>query len=466
MEKSLASLFILKILKEYSDENHPLTQNKIIAELEEYGIIMERKAVARHLLNLESAGYAITRAKNGVYLEGDGFVDSELRLLIDSVLFSKHISERYAQEIIDKLQSLGSISFRQRCKSVYRANRICREKNPNLFLNIDDIGKAIADDSKVSFCYNEYGIDKKLKVISDEKVVLNPYQLIAANNHYYLVGKKDATEKILSFRIEKITDFEILNIPRDKTNGRIDFDLNKYVNEHPYMYSGKSEKIILKITDKAIGEVIDAFGDFSVIKKDGDVAVIKISASVADVYDWARRFCDMAEVISPQELRNKLRNYCQNSFDLYHANEDDRYDYLINNEEQDLLSIVDIDLSKRDEYKENVNAKAVVLKNNKLIDVEFIADFKQLEYLEIEDNPVGDLSVLKHNKKITELVIKDTNVADFSFLRDMPNLKKLTLIGNKSGNYDVIYDLFELELLTLMPEDVVKFDALRLPSKC
>lgn len=238
------------------------------------------------------------------------------------------------------------------------------------------------------------------------------------------------------------------------------------VSVDPYMYSGKSERIILKITNKAIGEVIDAFGDFSVIKKDGDVVVIKVSASVADVYDWARRFCDIAEVISPQELRNKLRNYCQNSFDLYHANEDDRYDYLINNEEQDLLSIVDIDLSKRDEYKENVNAKAVVLKNNKLTDVEFIADFKQLEYLEIEDNPVDDLSVLKNNKKITELIIKDTNVADFSFLKDMPNLKKLTLIGNKSGNYDVIYDLFELELITLMPEDVVKFDAVQLKRSC
>lgn len=362
---------------------------------------------------------------------------------------------------------LGSANFKKANKSaVYRVGEIGRENNAALFLNIDDLSKAIEDDRKVSFYYNEYGVDKKLHLISDAKIIIDPYQLIAANNHYYLVGKKEGLKKIQSFRIERITDFNILDIPRDKVNGRVDFDLNKYINEHPYMYSGKTESIILRITDKAIGEVIDAFGDFFLIKKAGDSSIIRIHASVADVYDWAKRFGDVSEILSPQELRNKLRDYCNDSFNLYYSSEDDRYDYIINNEEKDLLSLVDIDLTKRKEYRENIDKKVVILKNNKLTNVTFLGSFKRLQHLEIEDNPIDDLSFLKSNKELIELLVKNTEVSDFSWLKDMPRLKNLTLIGNKNCDYDVIYDLFDLELLTLTPEDAVKLDAVRLKRSC
>ncbi len=467
MEKSLAPLFILKILKEFSDAENPLTQRRIIIELNKCGITIERKAISRHLTNLEAAGYAIERTKKGVYLENDELEDSELRLLIDSVLFSKHISQKYASEIIKKLILLGNANFRKNTAPVvYRISEISREKNADLFFNVDEINKAIEKDRKVSFYYNEYGIDKKLHVISNDKNIIDPYQLIAANNHYYLVGKNEKTKKIQSFRVEKISDFDILETSRDKVNGRIDFNLNNYISEHPYMYSGKAESIIMRVTNKAIDDVIDAFGTFSVIKTNEDSAIIKISASVADVYDWAKRFGNMAEIISPQELRNKLRNYCKASFNMYHSSEDDRYDYIINIEEKDLLSLVDIDLTKRKKYRDNIDKKVVILRNNKLNDVSFLSEFKQLEYLEIEDNPIDHLSYLKCNKKLNELVINNTATSDFSFTKELPKLKKLTLINNKNGNYDVLYDLFDLELLTLTPEDAIKLDAVRLKRRC
>ena len=48
--KKLALIRILQILKEYSDENHPLTQEEIINILKrEYGINVERKSISRNL---------------------------------------------------------------------------------------------------------------------------------------------------------------------------------------------------------------------------------------------------------------------------------------------------------------------------------------------------------------------------------------------------------------------------------
>ena len=93
-QKSLAPLQILKILRKYSDKEHVLTQNQIARYLErDYDIVIERKTVARNLDNLTAAGYQIEQTPKGVYLEDEReFDDSELRLLIDSVLFSEHIS--------------------------------------------------------------------------------------------------------------------------------------------------------------------------------------------------------------------------------------------------------------------------------------------------------------------------------------------------------------------------------------
>ena len=58
--KKLALIRILQILKEYSDCNHPLTQEEISSHLErEYGIAIERRAISRNISLLKEAGFEI-----------------------------------------------------------------------------------------------------------------------------------------------------------------------------------------------------------------------------------------------------------------------------------------------------------------------------------------------------------------------------------------------------------------------
>ena len=53
------------------------------------------------------------------YLERE-FTDSELRLLIDSVLFSNHIPYKQDKELVDKLASLSNIYFKKRVNHIAR----------------------------------------------------------------------------------------------------------------------------------------------------------------------------------------------------------------------------------------------------------------------------------------------------------------------------------------------------------
>lgn len=107
--KKMLIINILDILKKYTDENHRLSQKEIADILKnEYNMNAERKAIKRNLMNLIDCGYEIEYSESmrmipnkqtgeleesyilsDFYLVRD-FTDSELRLLIDSLLFSKY----------------------------------------------------------------------------------------------------------------------------------------------------------------------------------------------------------------------------------------------------------------------------------------------------------------------------------------------------------------------------------------
>lgn len=473
MEKALAPLFVLNVLREYSDELHPLRQQDIIDKIEAlYDVQLERKAIARHLTNLETVGYYIERTKNGVYLvNDDGFKDSELRLLIDSVLFSRHISGTAAEDLIKKLKKLGSVSLKNKLVSVYSAKKLTRVNNDCLYENIDIIGKAIGQDRRITFYYCEYGVDKKLHKRTEEKRVIDPYQLITANNHYYLLGKDMGINAVLGFRLEKITEIEYLNVPRDKVKGRIDFDLNKYINENPYMYGGDICPVEMLIQKHSIGELIDAFGfDFSLLSDNGDTVKIRFFASLGDVFDWIKRFGNIAEIISPQNLRNKIREYCNITYEKYCVSDDDRYSKELTDEykhrAQNSLIFENIDLRDKNEYKEYKNVKELVLRNNKLCDVTFLSAFPDLTSLTIEDNPIIDLSCLCNLKNLQKLIIKNTSVTDFQFLAQLSELKELTVLDEKKYDLNAICNIWGLELLRTSAEIASGFNVLELRRSC
>ena len=96
--KKMLNMLILEILKTYSDENHRLTQQEIIRLLDrDYGMICDRRSVKSNVESLKEMGYEI-EAEKGYYLAEREFEEAELRMLIDSVLFSKNLSATMAKK--------------------------------------------------------------------------------------------------------------------------------------------------------------------------------------------------------------------------------------------------------------------------------------------------------------------------------------------------------------------------------
>lgn len=108
--KKLTILCILEILKNNSDEEHPLTQAEIIKLLYGiYGMECERKSISASIQSLIDFGYDIVkRGRAGYYLNSRELEDSEIRFLIDAVFASKNIPSKQALTLAQKLGAFQS----------------------------------------------------------------------------------------------------------------------------------------------------------------------------------------------------------------------------------------------------------------------------------------------------------------------------------------------------------------------
>lgn len=210
--KKLALLRILQILEQYSDIDHPLKQEDIARYLDrDFGIVIERKAIGRNILLLKDAGYDILSDRRGCYLVSREFEDSELRLLIDGVLASKHITAKHSKELIERLCSLSNKYFRSHVKNIWSVNEWSKTDNQALFYNIEIVDVAIEQGKQITFSYNKYGADKKLHKTSDHRAT--PYQMVLRNQRYYLIACNEKWKNLGHYRLDRITDIRLTDEP-------------------------------------------------------------------------------------------------------------------------------------------------------------------------------------------------------------------------------------------------------------
>ena len=318
--KKNALLRIWQIFQKYSDYDHPLTQDDILRYLSrDFGIELERKAVARNISYLKEAGVEIESCKRGSYLSYRDFDDSELRLLVDGVLASRHITERHSKALIEKLCNLSNIYFRSHVKNIYSVDQWSKSDNSQFFLNISLVNEAIENGKQISFSYNKFGTDKKLHTTATHRV--SPYQLILHNQRYYLMAHNEKWKDVGFFRLDKITDMAIseetatpLKSVEGYENG---IDYRRLASALPYMFADKIERVEFLADESVADQIIDWFGDGVGIKKSGDKLKVSVYVSPRAMEYWAMQYLNHVEIISPQRLRDKIKENLKSAMNKY-----------------------------------------------------------------------------------------------------------------------------------------------------
>lgn len=342
--KKLLIMNILDILRRYSDSDHRLSQKDIIDILQsEYDMTADRKAVKRNLMNLIDFGYdlefseSVRRNKDGEeeviytdwYLERD-FSDAELRLLIDSILFSRHIPYRQCRELIEKIERLSNRYFKSKVRHVCNLP-VDQPQNAELFYTIEILDEAIERNRQVTFHYGDYGTDKTLHLREREdgrprEYLVNPYQMVAANGRYYLIANVEKYDNVSHYRLDHIRDIAITDTPakpQRKVKGLENgLDLPKHMAEHTYMFAGESQRVIMRTTPDMAGELIDWFGSGVNFSDETENSVIAhVTANLQAMRFWALQHAPFVTVLAPQSLVDTVRGDLFNSLNLYKGNE-------------------------------------------------------------------------------------------------------------------------------------------------
>ena len=460
--RSLATIYILKILQEHSDESHCLTQQKIIDYLaKDYRLSAERKKIARDIDRLRETGLEINRKKGGYYLERN-ITDGELSFLIDTVICTKYISKKYSADLIKHLIELGGPSLKNEYASLLGNISENKANNSNIFLYVEDLNKAIIKNRLVSFQYSQYDVDKQLHPGSLVKV--SPHSLVVSNGRHGLLAarQRESGEESLSFYyLDRISNLTVLDATARLPKALREKESASVLTEHPFGFGGKTERVTIRILRTLIDDLIEKFGSqFTYV---GDPSQVKVTVSLTagedDIMFWTLQHAPRAELLEPASLRQKITDKVEKMSKVY--KDLGKQAVIANSLGKDgILRLHDIDLREETFFKTFKNVRGAEFSFNEIQDFSFLENYSDLEYLMIEGNPVMDLSVIAKLPRLRKLVLYSlSELESLDFLVLCPNLHTLYLVDSTPEN-DVIpfYTMPKLRVLNASAIDLRNVD--------
>lgn len=311
MDKHNANIAILRLLEKYTDDDHKVSQQEMVQLLKkEYGLEIDRRSVKSNIEFLQEAGYEISTEK-GYRLQSRTLENAELRVLIDSVLFSKALSDQQGKELISKLQAMGSKYFNMNLGHIAGLQEMQYVDNDQVLESVEKINDAIDTNRKIRFTGSHYGTDFKRHAGGEH--IVSPYQIVANNGRFYLICHDDRyqTEEVVYYRLDRMRDVEITKdrrFPIRKVKGmERGLNLPKHMAEHVYMFRGQSVPIKIRTKAYRMDDLVDWFGkDFTIMKSEGDDIIVRLHCNEESFFYWALQYGMTAEVLKPDTLRERL----------------------------------------------------------------------------------------------------------------------------------------------------------------
>ena len=316
-------LYLMKILQENTDEDHPMTIEQIIASLSAYGIQAERKSLYSDFEHLRNYGLDIESKRTkttAYYIASRRFELPELKLLVDAVLSCRFITKKKSDELITKLSSLTSSEQAKHLRrEIYIADRT-KSINETIYYSIDRIHQAINENKKITFKYFDYDVRKnRIYRKKGEYYVTTPVTLCWREDKYYLIAYSAKYDSLVHYRIDRMSNVDALNEPADKLSKR-KFNISEHVKSVFGMYRGDTTRATLAFDNSLVNVVLDHFGPDAPIRPGNDGWFeVTADVSVSPVFlSWMFALSDRAKIISPQSLIDEMKTQVDNTRKMYH----------------------------------------------------------------------------------------------------------------------------------------------------
>lgn len=322
--QKLKLFYLLKIMLEKTDEDHRLTVNEILAELEKYDVTAERKTIYKDMEALEVMDIEIGSEKEGrsnyYHVTNRPFELPELKLLVDAIQSSKFITEKKSNELIKKLENLVSkYEARELQRQVYVSGRI-KTMNESIYYNVDAIHTAIAENKKIIFQYFQWNVKKEMELRHDGKFYhISPWGLSWDDENYYMIGYDAEAQMIKHYRVDKMLHIRMSGESRDGKEHFKKLDMADYAKKSFGMFRGKETSVKMLVNNSLAGVIIDRFGkDVMMIPEDEDQFRVNVDVHVSKQFlGWVFSLGEAVKIIGPDEVVEQMRGEARRLMEQY-----------------------------------------------------------------------------------------------------------------------------------------------------
>ena len=324
-EKNGNILYILNVLKKYSDDEHKLSISDIKDKIKEiYNVEIDPRTIRRNInLLVQKFDYDISTYndnKIGYYISNNpdtDFEPGEIRAIIDTFSYSSFIEEKVAKEIIKKCRNLQTVYENEKIKNYKVYSSKGKTNNKEVIKNIEDTSESIINKHKVKFDYWKYCINGnkiEKKIVSTPTV--SPYAIIYDRQQFYMLGIKEGNTKFYNFRLDRIKNLVELKecIKINKTEK----DIEEYTDYSVEVFGGENIEIEAICNQCLIEEAFERFGKKAEIKPiDKNNFKITVSANPFGFKLWAMRNLDMVTVTKPTSLIDEIKKVIEDASNRY-----------------------------------------------------------------------------------------------------------------------------------------------------
>lgn len=312
--RKIKLLKLLKLLRQRTDEDHPLSTNQICAILGAMQIPCDRRTLSRDVATLNELGYEIMTTTVGhekaYYVDDRSFSVPELKILIDAVQASSFITRKKSAELIEKLAALAG----EHRAEVLKRNMVCfntrKHSNEKILYTIDRLEEAISKQKKVIFLY--FDLDEKGQRVyrrEGHHYVVEPVALVFNEDNYYLTSYSSRHDSTSNYRLDRMDGVQIIDEPCTEKAVALRDEVSAYTEQAFKMFGGQAEDVVLEFRRYLTGAVYDRFGEATEMLRSGEdrcLATVKVRVSPV-FWGWLFQFAGEMRILSPAYLVDEYK---------------------------------------------------------------------------------------------------------------------------------------------------------------
>ena len=315
-------LKLYELLRNETDESHPISRRDLCSRLNELGISSNVRTLSLDIEVLQENGFEIMSYLDGrerfYYIPERELTIPEIKILIDAVQAASFVTEKKTAELVEKVAALaGSHSA-----ELLKKNMVCfntrKHTNEAVLYTVDSIEDAIIRKKKIAFNYfhlNEKAEREYVLTAAGRKkrYYVEPVALIFNEDNYYLMGYMARHPgKTASYRIDRIDHIEVVeeSVLSDEALEKID-TVAEFTEQAFKMFSGELEEVVLQFDKSLVGPVFDKFGEDTPMKMvNENTCEATVHVQIAPTFfGWVTQFGNKMKIVRPEQVQKQFATH-------------------------------------------------------------------------------------------------------------------------------------------------------------